>query len=357
MSEMTPEQRAMRGLPPPGDGRKTPADGNIVIGPGVYPDIPDHVYHADNLCAVPTLSNTIGKELLRSPLHAWTISPRLNPDHEPRDTKAFRIGKAAHSVVLGRGAEFVTCPHDLLDKAGNMTTAAAKTWKAEQEAAGRIVLKVAEIAQVQAMADVLERKLSEYGIGLDPARSELTVIGEVEGVLCRCRVDNAPADPVAIPGFGKRKIILDYKTIEDASPDACQKQVESYGYNFQGQFYPEVWKAATGEDRMMVFVFQEKKPPHEVQVVALLKEPGHSGDFGEAAQQQTAVARALWRECIGTNVWSGYPTGILVIGQRWSSQKWQDRAAMLSQSSTPTRAALEAWHRAQAPQSNRNVGE
>ena len=320
------------------------------LAPGVHADIPDAVYHADQLCAVPTLSNTIGKELLRSPLHAWTQSPRLNPNHEPRDSKPFRIGKAAHSVVLGRGSEFATCPPDLLDKAGGMRTQASKDWKAEQESAGRIVLTDDEVETVHTMADILHRRLVEYGITLDPARSELTVIAEVEGVMCRCRVDNAPAEPVNIPGYGKRLVITDYKTIEDASPDACQKQVEGYGYDFQGQFYPEVWRAATGEDRMMLFIFQEKKPPFEVAVVALLNEPNHSADFGETAAQKVAVARAIWAECIATNVWPGYPNGILVIGARaFHSQKWQDRAAMLGQTSKPSRAAIENWNRAQAP--------
>lgn len=321
------------------------------LAPGVYADISDERYHADRLCAGPTLSNTIGKTLLRSPLHAWTKSPRLNPDHEPQDTTAFRLGKAAHSLVLGKGAEFVTCPTELLDKVGGMRTAASKEWKADQEAAGRIVLNSEEAATVRAMADKLRQTLIEYGIILDPGQSELTAIAEIDGVMCRCRVDNAPSHPVAIPGYGTRLVMTDYKTIEDASPESCQKAVEQYGYDFQKQFYQEVWRAAAGEDRLMIFIFQEKKAPFEVAVVALMDEPHHSADFGESAAQKVAVSRAVWADCLATGIWPGYPRGILVLGARpFHSQKWQDRMALIGQTSKPSRQAIENWTKSQAPE-------
>lgn len=106
----------------------------------------------------------------------------------------------------------------------------------------------------------------------------------------------------------------------------------------------------------MLFVFVEKEPPHEVTVVHLLNEPGHSGDWFEDGSAKTAAARALWDECLTTGKWPGYPAGIITLEARsFFKQAWQDRAAMLSQVSKPTAAALRAAYDAQSP--NRMAGE
>ncbi|MBW4971899.1 hypothetical protein KZY98_15680, partial [Croceibacter atlanticus] len=65
------------------------------LSPGTY-DLPAEVYHADQMCAVPTLSSSLARLMLaRSPRHAWHASPRLNPDHQSDDRKTFDIGRAA----------------------------------------------------------------------------------------------------------------------------------------------------------------------------------------------------------------------------------------------------------------------
>ncbi|WHZ35726.1 PD-(D/E)XK nuclease-like domain-containing protein [Sagittula sp. MA-2] len=321
------------------------------LAPGVHADIPDSRYHADTLAEAPSLSNSIAKELLRSPLHAWTKHPRLNPDWEPDDRKTFDIGRAAHSAVLGRGAEYVAIPEKLLSSNGAASTKAAKEWIEEARDAGKTPLKAAEVDQVNRMAEKLRLRLAEYGITLDPARSEMTAIAEIDGVTCRCRVDNAPVKPMRIPGVPMpRLVMIDFKTCEDASPEAFRRAVENYGYDFQNAFYREVWEEASGEARDMLFVFQEKAAPQEVCVVHLLNEPGHSGDFGEDARAKTAAARALWAECLSRNEWPGYPNGIVTLTARpFFRQAWQDKATILSETSKPTAAALRAAYRGQAP--------
>ncbi|MDD7972483.1 PD-(D/E)XK nuclease-like domain-containing protein [Roseinatronobacter alkalisoli] len=327
------------------------------LAPGIYADIPDTDYHADTLTAQPALSNSIAKLLLRSPLHAWTAHPRLNPHFERKDSKVFDLGRAAHRAALGKGSDYAAIPEDYLSSNGAASTKLAKDFIATSREQGLTPLKSEEVDQIGAMAEKLRARLAEYGITLDPARSEMTAIAEIDGVPCKCRVDNAPAAAMRIPGIPMpRKVLIDLKTIEDASPDAARRAVENYGYDFQGAFYPEVWKAACGEDRDMIFAFIEKLPPHEVAVVHLLNEPGHSGDWFEDARAKTAAARALWKECSTTNRWPGYPNGIITLEARpFFRQSWQDRAAMLCQTSKPTAAALRAAYAAQAP--HRIAGE
>ena len=358
MNDMSPEQRAMRGHPAVVIDLVNDLPSTEPLAAGIYPDIPEARYHADDLGDRPSLSNSLAKQLLRSPLHAWTAHPKLNPDWEPTEKKTFDIGRAAHRAVLGKGGDYVAIPENILASNGAASTKEAKAFIAEARENGQTPLKVDEVVMVEAMADHLHRRLAQMGITLDPARSEYTALAEIEGALCRCRVDNAPDEMVMIPGVGPRKVMIDFKTIEDAGPDACRKAVESYGYDFQSEHYRQTWKAACGEDRAMIFVFQEKSAPFEVGCVYLLNEPGHSADYGEDSAQKVAAARALWNECLTTHVWPGYPNGIIVLGARsFHRQAWQDKAAILTQTSKPTREAIEAWHRAQAPANHRIAGE
>lgn len=304
-------------------------------------------YHADPAPA-PSLSSGIAKILLaQSPKHAWTAHPRLNPDYEPTESKVFDFGRAAHRVVLGAGGGYAVYPPEVLAKNGAASTTAAKEWEAEARAAGLTPIKAADEDRVLAMQAVVQSALMDMGIALDPARSELSVLAEIEGVWCRAMVDNAPVDP--IPGIGLA--LIDFKTCEDANPEACVRAVENYGYDLQWRHYVETWKAATGEDRTFLFIFQEKTPPFEVCVVKLLAKPGHSADWAETATDKMRAARATWRECLRTNVWPGYPRLIHEIGARpFHAQRWQDQAARIETArsySPATLARAAAW---QSPQ-------
>jgi hypothetical protein len=258
--------------------------------------MPSAEYHADP-APFPSLSATLAKILLaKSPLHAWHASPRLNPDWQPINKKTFDIGRAAHRAVLGFGDDYAAVPVELLASNGAASTTAAKTWIAEQREAGVTPLKADEVEEIEAMRTAAHAKLSAMGIVLDPARSEIAAVATVGGTWCRAMLDNVP-EPVREP-------IYDFKTCEDASPAACLKAIGNYGYDLQAQHYRAVWKAATGEDRGFVFIFQEKSAPYEVTLIRL------SGSFEEVAERRAGRARKLWAECTTTNNWPGYPAGI-----------------------------------------------
>lgn len=309
-------------------------------------------YHADTLAPRPSLSATLAKLIIgRSPLHAWTASPRLNPNWQPVEKRTFDIGRAAHRAALGRGGDYVAYPPELLGANGAASTKAAKEWAEEQRAAGRVPLHAEDVDAVGAMADAIHAHLARAGIALDPARSEIAALAEIDGVWCRCQVDNAPDAPVMLPGLGARKVLIDLKTCEMATPEACVRAVESYSYDVQQAHYLDVWKAATGEDREFIFAFVEKSAPHGVCIVHLLREPGHSGDWGQDAAEKAATARATWAECLRTDVWPGYWPGVVQAGanpyfrQRWQDQ--QNRAAMTRDASPAAIRRATAW---QAPE-------
>ena len=272
-----------------------PGDMPAPLGAGIH-RLPSAIYHADP-APDPSLSSTLAKLITaKSPRHAWYACRRLNPDYQSVERKTFDIGSAAHRALLGCGDDYVAIPDDVLAANGAASTAAAKAFIADARANGLIPLKGEEVAQIEAMRVAAVSKLNEYGITLDPTRSELAALADVDGVWCRAMFDNAPADP--------KHPIYDYKTCEDASPEACLRSIINYGYDVQAAHYLAVWKAVTGEDRKFVFIFQEKPAPHEVTLITL------SGSFRDVGEQRAAKARRLWAECTTTNNWPGYPVGL-----------------------------------------------
>ncbi len=253
-------------------------------------------YHSDP-APMPSLSSTLAKTITsKSPLHAWHACRRLNPDYVSVERKTFDIGTAAHRALLGVGEDYVAIPEDLLASNGAASTKEAKAFIADARAAGTVPLKADEVEQIEAMRAAAVVKLDSYGIHLDPARSELAAFAEIDGIWCRALFDNAPTDP--------RQPLYDYKTCEDASPEACLRSIVNYGYDVQAAHYLAVWRAITGEERAFTFIFQEKLAPHEVTLIRL------SGSFRDLGENRAARARRLWRECITTNNWPGYPAGV-----------------------------------------------
>ena len=313
------------------------------LAPGVYADIPDAMYHADDLGDRPSLSSTLARLILnRSPRHAWAAHPKLNPLHESKDSATFDIGRAIHRAILGRGGDYAAIPANLISDDGGVRSKAARDWVSEARAAGLTPLKADVVTQIEAIASVAKAKLAAMGIRLDPSRSEMSALAEIDGVLCRCRVDNAPLDP--------RLPLYDVKSCEDASPDAVIRSIAGYGYDSQAAFYLDTWFAATGDRRKMRFIFVEKAAPYEVSVVELYAKPGDEADWMDDAHGKAAEARRVWGECLTSGDWPGYPPHIAMVGAPgWYRQKWENYG-IAPKPEKPSAEVLRAAHEMQAPE-------
>jgi hypothetical protein len=290
-----------------------------MLGAGLHFDVSEARYHADDLLNVPTLSSSVARQILRSPLHGWTAHPRLNPDYAPRESAAFDLGRAVHRAVLGRGGDYVAIPDELLSDDGAIRSKAAREWVADARAQGRTPLKRDVFNQVYTVAEAVATRLAEMAIRLDPERSEVTALAEVDGVWCRARIDNLPE---------RGGVFYDLKTTTDAGVDAVIRAVEFYGYDLQIAHYQAVLEAATGERRRARLIFVEKDPPYEVAVVELLDDPDADADWMRAARAKAAEARRLWSECLRTGQWPGYPRAVQIVGARgWDQARWLQRLA------------------------------
>lgn len=252
-------------------------------------------YHADP-CPEPSLSSTLAKELLsKTPLHAWVKSPRLNPDFEPENKTAFDLGSAAHTVYTGTGAKIhvIDAPaytskaareeRDMAYERG-LTPLLKGQWErvSDMVRAGRIQLRAHDIK------DPFEGALCEQNFA--------AVIG---GVWCRCRVDAL---------HDEDNILYDFKsTGENPAPDVIGKTISNMGYDLQAAWYRETVEAAIGGRWRFRFVIQEKQPPYLLSVVELSK------DWLEMASRRLKRAREVWRRCLDTGEWPGFPAAVAVL--------------------------------------------
>jgi hypothetical protein len=314
---------------------------------GIHVGIPDAAYHADALAPAPSLSSTLARIILdRSPRHAWVAHPRLNPDYEPTESTTFDVGRAAHRAVLGQGGDYIAIPGDLLSDDGGVRSKEAKAWVADARADGLTPLKPEVVDQIGAIAEATRSHLAACGVVLHPARSEVMALARLDGVWCRARVDNAPADP--------RAALFDLKTTTDASPEAVIRSVAAFGYDRQLAFYRDVWEAATGERRKVRLVMVEKEQPYACSVVELYDKSGDEADWFTHAMAANREAIRTWGECLTSGKWPAYPTRVAVIGAPgWHTGKMEsriDRATTREITPKPTNETLAAAMAWQAPE-------
>ena len=259
--------------------------------PGIYAGISNADYHAD-----PALGSTSLKTLAtRTPAHY-----QFDKAH-PKTSDAFDLGTVAHSLIL-EGDESGVQVIDVAEKKGKVWTEPADQARSE----GKIPLKMSEWVQVKAMRDsVMAHPVA--GPLFTGHRPEWSVFWEEDGLTLKCRPDAWQ------PGM-----LIDLKTARDANPNEFGKTAHEYGYHQSAAHYIDGVKAATGEELPFHFVLVEKTAPYLVSVVELDIEAINLG------RQLNDRAKRIYRECIETNTWPGYPTADLISLPMWAIYKAEE---------------------------------
>ncbi|WP_161973038.1 PD-(D/E)XK nuclease-like domain-containing protein [Microbacterium sp. HSID17254] len=264
---------------------------------GLVHGLDETVYHA-----LPGLSSTGAKKLLRSPAH---FQHYISQPHEPKPE--FDLGSAVHSRVLGVGAQIAIYPDGageetfefegeelttVLSKVGALGTKAAKAFEADARAKGLIPVKREKGAQVQRMAesvlaDPTVRKLLETG---DPEVSMFADDPET-GLPMRGRLD----------WLGRR--IADLKTTSgDASEEVFEKDAFRLGYDVQFGHYEWLYNLITGDTLPYLFIVVETAAPYLTGVFRL------GDDEILMARRRAMEARIRYARGIETGEWPGYKT-------------------------------------------------
>ena len=282
----------------------------MISTPGVY-DISEAEYHADP-CPEPSLSASILKVLVsKTPMHAAAKHPRLTLDREADDRERFDIGKAAHSLMLGDPKDFVIVDAD------DWRTKDAKAERDEAYAEGKIPLLAKHWERLDQMHDAGMVQLQNHEEASDAFAGglpERTLIWQEGPVWCRARLDWLPDAGVFYD---------DYKSTEDASPQAFGRVMDSLEYGIQAVFYARGIRALGLCDKPIFrFIAQEIAPPFALSVHQLMPEAL------EIAEQKVAFGIKLWGECLAAGVWPGYSRQTYHQSpSAWKVNQWLERQA------------------------------
>jgi hypothetical protein len=282
----------------------------IITEPGIYPDMPEEVYHRD-----PVPEGSLSSTGARRMLPPYTPAQFEYERRHPVFKEVFDYGSAAHKLVLGIGPKIEVIEHD------SWRTNDAKDRRDAARAAGFIPLLRHDHEHVKAMAAAIQdHELA--GQLLDPlsggkAEQSLFWIDEEFGVWCRVRLDWLSTYRVTSTG---QLIVPDYKTADSADPETfARKSAAAYGYHQQDAFYCEAVRQVLGEDPAFWFIVQEKTPPYLVSIVELSPEDRHAGH----ARNRVALER--FRDCQASGIWPGYPPDrVMVAMPPWARAKGED---------------------------------
>ena len=257
----------------------------MITEPGIYPEMPEDVYHDD---PVPggSLSSTMAKLLVQpggpAKLQELSRTPRA-PKPE------FDIGQAVHSLALGAGAELALIPHD------EWRTKETKAAVQEARDAGKVPLKPAQWDQVHAMVDALHAHDQASGLLTDGA-PEVSAFAEVDGLWLRARFD-----------WLTHGCAVDLKTATAADPESFARDAAKFGYHVQQAHYQAVAAALGMPADSFLFIVQEKAAPYLVSVIEL------DADYAALGRAEHAHAMDLWRACRDAGEWPGYADHTVTI--------------------------------------------
>lgn len=268
----------------------------LPIEPGIYPDIPDSVYHASR----DTLSSSGARKLLPPSCPALF---RWEQDNPPEPKQQFDIGKAAHKMVLGVGEKIVRVDADDWKLKANQEIRKAAY------AAGQIPLLKSEVDAAQRMAGAVHTHPLAAAL-LKDGDAELSGVytDPKTGVRLRFRPDWLTQLPSG------RITIVDLKTSQSASPAEFASSAARFGYALQQVWYCEGLRVLEiTDDPALLFLIVDKNPPHLVSIVQL------DDDAIRYGERQMRRAINLYAACVEDDYWPGYPETVHTISlPRWA---------------------------------------
>ena len=285
-------------------------------------DIDAAAYHSDSLDdSRPSLSASLACTLIaKSPAHAYTQHPRLNPAYiPPEPKKAWDTGTVVHSLLLEGYANV-----HVVEGYDNWKTNAAQGEAVDARTAGKIPMLRKEWEAASAIVDAARDELACWEI--DPAPltdgvAERTLRWEEGGVLCRCRPDWL---------HNSYAVVEDVKTTDRSAYPAyfARKTVPEYGYDLRAAMYLRGVKAVTGVDARWRWIVVEKKPPYVVSVVA------PSDEMLAIGNAKLDRALEMWADCLASGLWPAYGREVFVAEPPSWERRWIDNPELFEE---------EAW--------------
>jgi hypothetical protein len=269
--------------------------------PGIYVDFDIAAYMADP-CPEPSLSQTIAKVLIeRSPAHAAATHPRLAPPPEDDDEAekyivARAIGDAAHRFMIGRGKDIA------VGEFNSWRGKDAAAFKTDALAAGRTPILDKHMVRATRMVHAAHDQIEAAGwfdaFHPDNGHGEVVIAWQEDGLWFRSMVDWMVSPTLA----------YDYKSTSlSCAPHAVGKLMADAGWDVQAAFQErglDVLDPDGRGRRTFRFIAQENEPPYALTPVELTEAVLTIG------RKKVAYAVAMWKTCMATGLWLGYPSEI-----------------------------------------------
>lgn len=256
--------------------------------PGIHQGIASEVYHL-----WPFASSTAIKALMRSsPAHA-------KAGIVDSDSPALRLGTAVHAAIL-EPAKF-----DGLIRIEPKFDRRTKEGKALAESfdlsmmPGQTRITEEQFAVVRAIENAVRSSRACTSVLGMARQRELSVVAEVEGVMCKCRCD----------AYGVESgVLVDVKTTSGlASHDEFARTMWNLQYATQAAFYRMVMSAAGLPLERFAWIVCETNQPHGV---ACYEVSPSTLDLFEPA---IIVALRRWSDCETSGTWPAYPDEVQVL--------------------------------------------
>jgi hypothetical protein len=273
---------------------------------GIFPGMPEAVYHADPVVHGSLSSTALRTLLLQTPLHALDYV-----EHGRADTEAYERGRAFHTVFLGVGQEIDVYGALKRDATpvDSWSTQPAQEFRRKARAAGRIPLLVRQRQEIDAAVAALRSHPYVAKLVARISHYELSAVGQdpETGLWIRGRLDFAPALDGSVP------IILgDFKTrSRSAATEWCQYTTWQYRYDVQAVHMTRAlqWAGAPVDplETPFVLIFQETVRPYAVNVI----EP--DVDWLKRAVDDHDHALRTWADCLARGKFPAYGDRQVVV--------------------------------------------
>lgn len=144
-------------------------------------------------------------------------------------------------------------------------------------------------------------------------RAEVTAIAEVDGLLCKAKLDWLAIRPGQVP------VIVDLKKINvgTGSDDELRKRIRDYQYDVRAAFYRQIVFQLTGETPRFIWLFAEDSEPFEI-----VPREADSAMIGLGNSKLSTVMSG-WKDCVASGEYPGYGSTISAIGpEDWELKHW-----------------------------------
>jgi exodeoxyribonuclease VIII len=266
---------------------------------GIELSVPAEVYHQRELHVA---SKSALDLVHRSPAHylAWLHG------QERKKTAALHFGQALHMAQLEPERfeqTYVVLP-DFGDMRSSKNRAARDAWLAERP--GVLTLTEDEHATLHGMIAAILQHPAGSRLVLD-GQPEVTLRwrDEITGLRCKARADY---------WVRAKRLAVDLKSTDDASPEAFARSVHKYRYHCQDAMYRAGFAACGEPISHFALLAVEKTPPHAVAVYTLDEDAVTKG-YAAVRMDMATLA-----ECVRTDHWPAYSDGVQELAlPRWAA--------------------------------------